>query len=157
MRLLLLTLACVAALAAPAYAQNYQVVTSCTGITVPSMVSGSPGYMDRQGRICESSAAAPVTAGTYTASTSASVATTSGTLFAAGAYTRSLTLCTLPSSTTNVWLNPTGAAAVASAGVPIWAGGGCTTFGTTALPMPTSAVTAITDGATAQTLTVAGG
>jgi len=93
----------------------------------------------------------------YSGSASASVATTSGTLVIAGAYTRALQICTLPTSTTNVWLNVTGGAAAASAGVPIYAGGGCASFGGPALPLPTGAITAITDGGVAQTVTLAGG
>jgi hypothetical protein len=94
---------------------------------------------------------------TYTASTSASVGTTSGTLFAAGAYTRVVNVCTLPTSTTNVWLNPLGTAATANSGLLVFAGGGCVPFGTPGVPMPTAAVTAITDGGVAQTVVLAGG
>jgi hypothetical protein len=93
----------------------------------------------------------------YSSSTSASVATTSGTLISAGAYTRSLQICTLPASTTNVWLNATGAAAVVGAGIPVYSAGGCTNFGSEALPIPTTAITAITDSASAQTVTITGG
>jgi len=94
---------------------------------------------------------------TYTASTSASAGTTSGTLFAAAAYAHVVTFCTLPTSTANVWLNLLGSTAVANQGTPIYGGGGCTTLGTQLLPMPTSAVTAITDGVAAQSLAVSGG
>ena len=68
-----------------------------------------------------------------------------------------MTFCTSLSSTANVWLNLTGGAAVAGQGTPVYGGGGCTSIGTATLPMPTSAVTAITDGAAAQTLSVSGG
>lgn len=93
----------------------------------------------------------------YGGSTSASVATTSGTLIAAGAYKTAFQICTLPASTTNIWLNPDGAAAVVSTGVPVWAGGNCTNFGTAALPIPTTAITAITDSGSAQTVVLGGG
>lgn len=93
----------------------------------------------------------------YTASTSGSVATTSGTLVAAGTYTKVLQICTLPTSTTNVWLNVTGGSAVVSTGVPVYAGGGCANFGSAALPVPTAAITAITDSGGSQTVTLAGG
>ena len=94
---------------------------------------------------------------TYGGSASATVGTSSGTLFAAGAYIRTVLVCTLPSSAANVWLRLDGGAAATNAGVPVFAGGGCTTIGTAALPMPTAAVTAITDGASSQTVTLAGG
>jgi hypothetical protein len=69
-----------------------------------------------------------------------------------------VTLCTSLSSTANVWLNLTGGAAVAGQGTPVYGGGGCTSLGGSApLPMPAGAVTAITDGASAQTLSVSGG
>ena len=93
----------------------------------------------------------------YTTSTSVSVTTSSGVLFAAGAYTRSVLICTLPASTTNVWLRLDGGTAAVSSGVPVFAGGGCTTIGSASLPMPTSAVTAITDGGSSQVVTLAGG
>ena len=93
----------------------------------------------------------------YTASTSASVATSSGSLISAGAYSNFVEVCTLPASTSNVWLNPTGGTAAASAGLPVFAGGGCTTFGTPDQPLPTGAITAITDGTSAQTVTIVGG
>lgn len=93
----------------------------------------------------------------YGGSASASVATSSGTLVTAGAYKVALQICTLPTSTSNVWLRPDGGTAAANTGVPVYAGGGCTTFGTMAQPMPTAAITAITDGSAAQTVTLSGG
>jgi hypothetical protein len=94
----------------------------------------------------------------YTASTSVSVGTTSGTLFTAGAYPHAVTFCTTLASTSNVWLSLTGSTAVAGQGTPIYGGGGCTALGgLSLLPMPTSAVTAITDGGSAQALAVSGG
>ena len=98
--------------------------------------------------------AAPLT---YTASTSASVATASGTLVTAGLYTRALQICTLPTSTTNVWLNVTGGAAAVSTGVLVYGGGGCVSFGGIAFPVPTAAITAITDSGSTQTVILAGG
>lgn len=93
---------------------------------------------------------------TYAAPDTASIGTTSTALATAAQY-KTLQICTLPASTTNVWLNLRGAAAVASAGVPVLAAGNCTNLGTQALPMPTTAINAITDGVTAQTVTLAGG
>jgi hypothetical protein len=93
---------------------------------------------------------------TYATPDTLSVGTTSTALATAAQY-KTLQICTLPASTTNVWLNLRGAAAVASAGVPVFAGGGCTNLGTQALPMPTAAINAITDSVSAQTVTLAGG
>jgi hypothetical protein len=101
----------------------------------------------------------PVGAATlaYSASTSANVATSSGTLFAAAAYARAVKLCTKLTDSGTVWLNLAGGTAVANAGLPIWGGGQCRTIGTSETPMPTSAVTAITDAGSTQVLLVTGG
>lgn len=93
----------------------------------------------------------------YGAGGTLSAAITSGVLFTAGTYSKVATFCTLPTSTANVWLNLAGGTAAVNAGTPVYGGGGCTTLGTQSLPMPTSAVTSITDGASAQILTVSGG
>ena len=93
---------------------------------------------------------------TYTGNASATVGTSSGPLFTAGTYTRVVLICTLPGSTANVWLRLDGSAAAPSTGVVVNSGGGCTPIGPV-LPMPTATVTAITDGVTAQTVTLAGG
>lgn len=93
----------------------------------------------------------------YLTSTSVSVATTSTLLVPAAAYSSSLQVCTLPGSTTNVWLNASGGAATVDSGIPVFAGGGCTTFGTGALPIPTGPIYAITDGGSAQTVVLSGG
>lgn len=98
-----------------------------------------------------------VTALAYTSVATASVGTTTGTLVPAGQFARSLTITTLPASTANVWLNPMGAAAVVGSGVFVAAGGGSFTFGTLSAPMPTLAITAITDGASAQSVAILGG
>ena len=118
--------------------------TSCTDVTTANPLPVNATI---------SASATPLA---YATSGSSSVGTTSGTLAAAGAYTKALQICTLPASTTNVWLNVKGGAAVVSAGVPVWAAGGCVAFGGT-LPIPTTAITAITDGGTSQTVTLAGG
>jgi hypothetical protein len=94
----------------------------------------------------------------YSLSGALSVGTTSGQLVAAGALGRTLQVCTLPASTTNVWLNPAGGAAVVGQGVRVPAGGtGCPTFGTGNLPMPTGQINAITDSGSAQNVTLVGG
>jgi hypothetical protein len=93
----------------------------------------------------------------YSASTSATVATSSGTLFAAATYSRVVKLCTKLTDTATVWLSLTGGTAAANSGLPIWGGGQCRTLGTVETPMPSSAVTAITDGVSSQTLLVSGG
>ena len=93
----------------------------------------------------------------YQVSGTASVGTTSTVIITAGQVGRAMKLCTLFNSTTNVWLNLTGGTAVPNAGLGIPAGGGCKTLGAPDTPMPMSAVTAITDGTTAQILTLAGG
>lgn len=93
----------------------------------------------------------------YSASTSGTVATTSGTLITAGTFVHVLQICTTLASTTNIYLNPTGAAAVVGAGLPVYAGGRCINFGTQALPIPTANITAITDGVSSQAAIYAGG
>lgn len=93
----------------------------------------------------------------YTASTTGTVGTSSGTLVAAGTYGGVLQICTLPTSTTNVWLNIVGGTAVANSGMPVAAGGGCAYFGPGGPPVPTAAITAITDGAVSQDVAVMGG
>ena len=101
---------------------------------------------------------APVSTGlAYSGASSATVGTTSAILIAAGTYTRILTICTLPTSTSNVWVRADGGTAASGTGLPVFAGGGCTTFGTQAQPLPTAAITAITDGSAAQTVTLSGG
>jgi hypothetical protein len=95
---------------------------------------------------------------TYAASSAATVNTTSGLLFSAGAFQRFLQICTLPGSTGNVWLNLAGGTAVVSQGTIVYANGGCTTFsGGGPLPVPKSQVNAITDGGSAQSVAYAGG
>jgi hypothetical protein len=83
--------------------------------------------------------------------------TSSGVLVTAGQFARSVTISTLPTSTTNVWLNPSGQSAIAGSGACVLAGGGSYTFGGAEAPMPTANITAITDGAAAQTVTIVGG
>jgi hypothetical protein len=102
-------------------------------------------------------ASAGTVAVAYSGPTSASVGTSSGTLITAAAYTRAVQICTLPTSTSNVWLRLDGGTAAPNVGVPVWGGGGCTSIGTPALPMPTGNITAITDGGSSQTVTLAGG
>ena len=125
--------------------------TKITAATMPAVGVGVTGWLSA----IWYALASPTLA--FTASTSVSVATTSGTLATAGAYIKTLQVCTLPASTTNVWLNPTGAAAVVGAGIPVYLGGGCTFFGSGGLPLPTAAITAITDSGSAQTVVLAGG
>jgi hypothetical protein len=85
------------------------------------------------------------------------VGTSSAVLVAAGQFRRSLVVQTLPGSTTNVWLNPSGAPAVVGSGCLVSAGGGSFTFGSIEVPMPAGEITAITDGETAQGVALAGG
>jgi len=94
---------------------------------------------------------------TYLPSTSISVGTTSGQFLASGVYTRVLEICTLPSSTSNVWIDPSGGTAAVGSGLLVAAGGGCLNFGGVVLPIPTAAITAITDGSSAQSVSVGGG
>ena len=94
----------------------------------------------------------------YTTSTSTAVTTASSQVVAAGQFSRVVQFQTLPASTVNIWLNPTGGASVPNSGVCVPAGGGSANFGTPALPMSTTAITACTDaGAAAQTLLIVGG
>ena len=120
-----------------------------------------PGFLTTTGckngqSVCFVPSAGPLA---YSLSTSASVGTSSGTLLAAGAANRALLICTLPASSANVWLNLTGGAAVASAGVAVPGGGGCALLSSGGpLPLPAAtAITAITDGGSSQTVTISGG
>ena len=103
----------------------------------------------------------PLTVGaaplTYTSPTSGTAGTSSGVLITAGAFTRVVTVQTLPASTCNTWLQPSGAAAVVGTGALVAAGGGAYTFGTVAAPMPAGNITAITDCGSPQTVTLVGG
>jgi hypothetical protein len=81
----------------------------------------------------------------YTVSESVTVTATSGIAVPAGTCTTTLTLQNTD-SVHNIWINPTGGAAVVGAGCLISAGGGSYTFGGIANPVPTSNITAISDG-----------
>lgn len=152
-----------------AHAQNQTTTTTqdvgCSNITAPCVrapvlaasIARSAGSIDWLPSLPTGGLAVGALPMAYGGSASATVGTSSGTLFAAGAYARAVLVCTLPSSTANVWLRLDGGTAAAATGVPVFAGGGCTTIGTAALPLPTGAVTAITDGASPQTVTLAGG
>ena len=118
-----------------------------SGVGTPTIVYGS--------FTATVTTAAPTLA--YGASTSVSVGITSGVIITAATYSTALMLCTLPASTSNVWLNLTGGAAVVGKGTPIAAGGGCATFGPGDQPVPTAAITAITDSGSPQSITLSGG
>jgi hypothetical protein len=81
----------------------------------------------------------------YSVCTTGTVAVSSGTLVASGLVTSSLTVTSLPTSTGNVWLNPTGSAAVVGAGHLVAAGGGSFTYGAPGVPVPSGPITAISD------------
>lgn len=102
-------------------------------------------------------AAASAPSFTYTGNTNGSVGTTSTTLVAAGTYTSVLQIMTLPSSTANIWLNVSGGTAVVGKGLFVPFGGGSVNFGTAALPMPTGAINAITDGTSTVSVAMVGG
>jgi len=93
----------------------------------------------------------------YIAPHAATVQPTSGVLIAAGLYTRSLTIQTLPNSTANVWLRPDGSPASPNSGILIQAGGGAHSFGGPGFPIPIDPITAITDGSAAQIVLISGG
>jgi hypothetical protein len=120
-------------------------VALATGGTVTVLGAGTAGTLP---------VAVPPVA--YSSSGSSSVGTTSGTLATAGQFKFALQIATLPASTANIWLNPTGGAAVVGSGLLLSAGGGSINFGAQALPMPTAAITAITDGASSQNVALAG-
>lgn len=94
---------------------------------------------------------------TYGSTVTGTVGTGSSTLVAAGTFARTLLISTLPTSTTNVWLNPSGGAAAVGSGLMVAAGGGSVVFGTQAQPMPTGNITAITDGGSSQPVALCGG
>lgn len=93
----------------------------------------------------------------YTLSSSGTVGVGSGTLLAAGAVVQSLVVQTLIGSTSNVFLNPTGGAATVNSGIQVYGGGGSVVFGPGGYPVPTGAITAITDGTGSQVVTLVGG
>lgn len=93
----------------------------------------------------------------YSGTSSGTVGLTSGVLVTAGAFTRVLTVQTLPASTCNTWLQPGGGAAVVGAGALVQGGGGAYTFGTAGAPLPTTNITAITDCVSPQTVLLVGG
>jgi hypothetical protein len=101
-----------------------------------------------------SSAAGPAPL-SYSASTIASVTTSSGPLITAGAYTHSLTLQD-NSNLGNVWLNITCGTAVVGSGIVLPAGHGGFVFGSVSNPVPTACITAISDNGTAS-VSIAGG
>jgi hypothetical protein len=88
---------------------------------------------------------------------SATVQVTSGTLIAAGTYTTALTVQTLPGDPGNVWLRLDGSTAAPNTGVLISGHGGSRSFGAPGFPLPTGAITAITDGGAPQTVLISGG
>lgn len=94
---------------------------------------------------------------TYQNPAPATVSTTSEVLVTAGQFSRSLTIATLPGSTTSVWLNPSGELAIVGSGHLVAADGGSFTFGSAGTPIPTGPITAITDGDTPQPVALAGG
>jgi hypothetical protein len=81
------------------------------------------------------------------------VATTSTQLTNPGAAQKTLTICTLPASPANVWLNPAGGSAVVNQGLPVWSGGGCTPIN----PPPTGVLYGISDGTSSVSITASGG
>lgn len=95
---------------------------------------------------------------TYTVSTPVTIKTTS-TPVVLPTISKVLQVCTLPGSSSNVWINPVpNGVAVVNSGIPVFSGGGCTNFGVgAALPIPTNGFSAITDGASPQSLALAGG
>jgi hypothetical protein len=120
-------------------------VTRCHYLNVPANTAGPWG-----GSLTAASLA-------YTTSSSGIAGVASGPLIAAGQFNRTVTMTTLPASVTNVWLNPTGGPAVIGTGHCVFAGGGSFTYGTLQYPMPTAAISAITDGGAAQSVAIAGG
>jgi hypothetical protein len=152
MKRILLSAALVAAFAVTAFAQRI-VVPNADGTQSSAVALYSGG--------AQVGAANPLPVGTpklaYSGPASATVGTSSGVLFAQGAYSRLVQVCTLLSSTANVWLRLDGGVAAANAGVAVPAGGGCAYLGPAFLPLPTANVTAITDGGVSQTVTLTGG
>jgi hypothetical protein len=94
----------------------------------------------------------------YAASTTGTVAAGGGTLVSAGAMTRSLTITTLSDSVSNIWLDPNGGTPAVGKGVLLFAGGGDQSFGEGApRPMPTGAITAISENGFLQLVSLVGG
>jgi hypothetical protein len=91
----------------------------------------------------------------YSSMSSVNVGTTSTSVATAGQFGTSLTITTLPASTTNIWV--AAGPAVVGQGWLIAAGGASITFGPGGIPMPTGAIYAITDGSASQPVAIAGG
>lgn len=152
----LLLLACLIGIGWPALAAQFPVPGSTASEGTVNMCQSVNG---QSAVPCGNSTTPLVTApptAAYAAATTVTANTTSGILIPAGTYKYSILLCTQPTSTTNVWLNPAGGVAVAGTGIPIYAGGGCTSFGTPAQPIPSANITGIADGVAAQPLALAG-
>jgi len=82
---------------------------------------------------------------------------TSTRIAAAGFYTKSLVLQTLPGSAVNIYVRADGQSAVVGQGMVVFAGGGALSFGNSALPLPTGDIYAIADSVASQTLMITGG
>lgn len=93
----------------------------------------------------------------YSSNQNALVGTSTTSIATAGQYARTLMIGTLPASTSNVWLNISGGNAVIGSGILVAAGGGSIDFGGNGTPMPTGAISGITDGTSAQSVWLVGG
>lgn len=93
----------------------------------------------------------------YTGGAVASVGITTGVLVTAGQYKRALVITSLPGSINPVWLRADGQNAVIRTGILLAPNGGSVVFGNAAFPIPTAAINAITEGASAVNVTLAGG
>ena len=174
MKKVLLAASLLLTLAPAARAQNYNIAVRATPPTLtdktnsPSLFEAPAGgglyttLIDPTSGLAFGTSGNPIyttasgsggsTAITYAApATPVSVTTASTLILAAAAYTHSLTLCTLPAATGNIWLNLAGGAAVASVGMYIPAAGGCVN-----ISPPTAAVYGISDSGTV-TVTIQGG
>jgi hypothetical protein len=83
---------------------------------------------------------------TYQAPQVATVAPSSTSIVTAGAFVSLIVLHLSSPANATVWLNPSGGAAVVGQGIPLIAGAPPVTFGTPSLPLPTAAITAISEG-----------
>ena len=118
--------------------------------TVPVSLTALPALAAGANKI-GNAGVAPLT---YTLNGAGTVTTSSAVLLAAAAAGTSVTLQN--NGAVDVWLNPTGGAAVVGLGAKIFANGGSYTYGTTGNPLPTGAITAIVAAGSAS-VSISGG
>ena len=106
------------------------------------LLNGSLVSMVNPLPIADEAATPPVA---YVTTPSVEVSTAPTPLITAGQFAKNVTFQTKPGEIGNVYLNISGANAAVGQGIVIAAGGGSVSFGTPTQPMPTAAISAISD------------